>query len=168
MNQDHWNETKEYKYDKLVYSSKYSRIFIGEDIDWKEAKGNSILIEKSKHNYVFIGECIYEFHTPDEIIEYHSPVGNSNVPYPYAIGEKNVYFMIEYQSVLRSSLTESDMKDPYSKLYGHSISRYWEWKHSRKRPKLKEEELNLIKMHDLWATLYIKDFKYKILVKRIW
>lgn len=30
-----------------------------------------------------------------EDVSYHSPVGNSNVPYPYAVGENKTFLMLE-------------------------------------------------------------------------
>ena len=153
-------------YNMLVFKTKYKDIFIGEDPAWSAAKGNSILVNKNDKDYIFIGECVYVFQPEDKIVKYFSPVGNSNVPYPYAIGEKYIYFMIDYNFVLLNGFTQSELDDPYMKLYGHSIPLYWEWKHSRKRPVLNEEQKNLIKMYDLWKSLYIKNFKYKVLVKR--
>ena len=80
---------------------KLNKIFIPKGIDdrgkaWSGGKGNTILAQISGNKYLFIGPWIYEFETKNEkIIEYHSQVGNSGVPYPLAIGENNVYFLIE-------------------------------------------------------------------------
>ena len=77
------------------------KIFVPKGIDdrgkaWSGGKGNTILAQISGNKYLFIGPWIYEFETKNEkIIEYHSQVGNSGVPYPLAIGENNVYFLIE-------------------------------------------------------------------------
>jgi hypothetical protein len=63
--------------------------------------GNSILIEGThmtdEIQYIFVGDCIKAFNVPtDDRIEYFSsPVGNSCVPYPYAIGKKNTYFLLD-------------------------------------------------------------------------
>jgi hypothetical protein len=40
----------------------------------------------------------------DVIDKYYSPVGNSDVPYPYAVGQKNSYFLIEKQYVENKNL----------------------------------------------------------------
>ena len=88
-------------YSILVKSyRKLKKIFIPKGIDdrgkaWSGGKGNTILAQISGNKYLFIGPWIYEFETKNEkIIEYHSQVGNSGVPYPLAIGENNVYFLI--------------------------------------------------------------------------
>jgi hypothetical protein len=79
-------------------------IFIGKAVKGDDSRpskmgssktiGNSILLEISNGRYVFIGGLIYEFEPKDKILEYYSMIGNSDVPYPVAIGEKNVYFVV--------------------------------------------------------------------------
>ena len=56
--------------------------------------GNSILLKLSKNKYVYIGSVIYSFTSYNEITTFISPVGNSDVPYPYAIDEKNNYYLL--------------------------------------------------------------------------
>jgi hypothetical protein len=75
------------------------KIFVPKGIDdrgdpWSGGKGNTILAHISGNKYLFIGPWIYEFETKGKIVEYHSQVGNSGVPYPLAVGENNVYFLI--------------------------------------------------------------------------
>jgi hypothetical protein len=97
------DEVEDINYDDypiLVKSYKnLKNIFIPKGIDdrgnaWSGGKGNTILAHISGNRYLFIGPWIYEFETKDKILEYHSQVGNSGVPYPLAIGENNVYFLI--------------------------------------------------------------------------
>ena len=58
--------------------------------------GNSILVNTEHNNYVYIGSEIYSFKSLSKIVEYISPVGNNDVPYPYAIDiEGNIYLMLE-------------------------------------------------------------------------
>ena len=69
------------------------------------------------------------FKTEDVINEYFSPIGNADVPYPYAVGTENVYLMIEdaYTSLSnfanRRPVTvfqqEATDQDPYQTYYGH-------------------------------------------------
>jgi hypothetical protein len=89
----------------------------------KGCDGNTILLKIKKDRYVFIGWCIYEFLTKDDIKEYISPVGNSDVPYPVAIGEKNVYFMLDMRYVPISefnSFTKEVKQNAYAYYYGRS------------------------------------------------
>ena len=62
-----------------------------------QAEGNSILLGLGGNKYRFIGWDIYDFTTleGDKIVKYYSDIGNSDVPYPYAVGEKYIYFGID-------------------------------------------------------------------------
>ena len=93
-----WQSETEKPYTKLIKTfSNVKKIFIGKDRKLgKGFDGNSILLQLTRDKYVYIGSWIYEFVTKDDtIVTYFSKVGNSDVPYPVALGEKNVYFMLE-------------------------------------------------------------------------
>ena len=83
--------------------------------------GNSILLHLDGIDYVYIGKEIYKFKSFGEIITYISPVGNNNVPYPYAIDEHdNYYLMIEDVVIMRTDKTAFQMlgySDPYNYYY---------------------------------------------------
>jgi hypothetical protein len=110
--------------DKKVVDTPYSRVFIGDNL--LRAKGvspkgkypgNSILIKSGKGKYIYSGSEIYAFETIDkeDIKEYYSPVGNSEVAYPYAVGEKHTYFMLDKEALPNEAL---DLKsDAYPQFY---------------------------------------------------
>lgn len=76
--------------------------------------GNSILLKMSDDKYIYIGESIFSFKPLGKIVQYMSPVGNSDVPYPYAIDEeRNFYLMIEGVIVKGVPLGE----EPYDYYY---------------------------------------------------
>lgn len=83
--------------------------------------GNSLLIQISKTKYVYIGDNIYSFETDDIILDYISPVGNNDVPYPIAYGKDNIYFMLDKQFIkrvdLHSPITVSGAEDLYSEFF---------------------------------------------------
>lgn len=86
-------------YDKLVLSlPKYKHIWIGANTGKYankregECKGNSLLVNVKNNEYIYIGNRIFKFTTIDKIKEFHGIMGNSDVPYPIAIGTKNTYF----------------------------------------------------------------------------
>ena len=125
-------------YTKLIKTfSNVKKVFIGKDRKLgRKFDGNSILLRLSKNKYVYIGAQIYEFFTKDDtIVAYFSTVGNSGVPYPVALGEKNVYFMLEPTTqptsrrkaayiggglVPRSVFPlNTDWEDAYMLFYGH-------------------------------------------------
>ena len=60
------------------------------------ATGNTMLVQ-SGSGYVHVGDGIFSFkpEVGDEIQKYYSPIGNSNVPYPIAVGKTHVYIMLE-------------------------------------------------------------------------
>lgn len=94
-NRNHWQHNK-------IVTYRPKKIFIGthndknQDLAKNFFDGNSILLHIQNLDYVFIGHCIYTFRAEKPIVEYNSPVGNSNVPYPYAIDQDgNVYLLIE-------------------------------------------------------------------------
>jgi hypothetical protein len=93
----------------------------------KEAEGNSLLLQ-TKSKYVYIGSEIYEF-TPvkgDTVEKYYSDIGNSDVPYPYAVGKTHVYIMLDKVAVEKSLFNmkgdiyhqyyDSDLKQQSTKL----------------------------------------------------
>ncbi len=93
-------------YNKKLYSTKYINIWIGKSPKikmtlfsgghGKKFDGNSILVEIGNLEYVCIGDSIFSFKAIAPIKTYVSPVGNSDVPYPYAVDSDGyIYLMIE-------------------------------------------------------------------------
>lgn len=123
------DESETYSVDKTVGTFAYKRIFIGDNLlkdKYAAPKGkwpgNSILLEVGDGKYIYIGHEIYSLETKDKerIVEYFSPVGNSMVPYPYAVGENNTYFMLDKKLVPNPLLDLK--KDGYGQFYGHTIN----------------------------------------------
>ncbi|GLC46020.1 hypothetical protein PLESTM_001814900 [Pleodorina starrii] len=89
--------------------------------------GNSVLLDLGGRRYVFIGLVIYAFTAYDDIHEYVSKMGNNAVPYPYAVGAKNTYFMIEFtyipNHIVKLNRPE-DEDDPYRVLYNENLCRW--------------------------------------------
>lgn len=88
-------------YNKEIFSiTDFDGFFPGEDTNFsndsdfrEKSKGNSILVRlRELQKYIFIGMNIFSFETTEKILHYYSPIGNSDVPYPVAVGEKNVFF----------------------------------------------------------------------------
>lgn len=120
-------------YDIHVKDYRVQDIFIGKSIKGDDAfevgssfgTGNSILLKITKSRYVFIGMEVFEFEPSDNIIEYYSMVGNNDVPYPVAVGEKNIYFMMDGCYLSRTHFADfpkiySWGLDAYPRLYGHT------------------------------------------------
>jgi hypothetical protein len=82
----------------------------------KEAEGNSILLQTGS-KYVYIGSEIYEW-TPvqgDTIDAYYSNIGNSDVPYPYAVGKTYIYIMLDKVAIEKSFFNNKE--DIYQQYY---------------------------------------------------
>jgi hypothetical protein len=78
--------------------------------------GNTILLHMKDLTYIWIGECIYQFDALFPITTFVSPVGNSDVPYPFAFDtNKNCYLLTEYVCV--ASVPEENQEDPYDWYY---------------------------------------------------
>lgn len=103
------------KWDCVILGIDNAKKLYGPNYKFK-LDGNSVLIEKSKGNYVFVGFQIYEFNIKDNIIEYYSPTGNSFVPYPYAIGEKNTYLMLDSVYINNKDRITQDPYEQYLNL----------------------------------------------------
>lgn len=89
-------------YEKLVKHLNVLKVFVGKSPSMKMTKfsggigpgfdGNTILLQIGKYKYMHISAKIRTFTTDnDEITHFVSPVGNNDVPYPFAIGGKYVY-----------------------------------------------------------------------------
>lgn len=117
-------------YDKaIVKPTSYKRVFVGKCPDYgKKFDGNSILIHLKGNEYIYIGSEIYKITLKDDtIIGYKSPVGNSDVPYPYAYGENNTYLFLEKSYVPNNLLTF--VQDPYIQYYGWSKKKAEQYKY---------------------------------------
>jgi hypothetical protein len=93
--------------------------------------GNSFVINMDStcddtHKYMYVGNNIFVFSLDAKIISYVSPVGNNDVPYPYAICENgDIVLMIENVIICStpelSKYMSNSMNDPYKYYYNRSI-----------------------------------------------
>lgn len=129
--QNHTDEdyNRDLPYTELLMSGTAKKVFIGKSpkiemttfsrAHGPEYDGNSILIYTERncqqYKYLFIGSEIFEFTTDSEITSFISPVGNNDVPYPYAIDQNaRIYLMIENSTYIP---TEPVTPDPYRYFY---------------------------------------------------
>uniref|UniRef100_A0A6C0JU14 Uncharacterized protein n=1 Tax=viral metagenome TaxID=1070528 RepID=A0A6C0JU14_9ZZZZ len=127
-----WGQETVYNMARPIKRFEADKVFIGSSPRIKMTEfsagfgtrydGNSILLHLGDLDYVFIGMYIYSFKARAEIIKYVSPIGNSDVPYPYAIDEdNNTYLMIEDTVILsdeEGNLPWKEFSDePYEYFY---------------------------------------------------
>ena len=118
------HQTQGNKRSKQIFETPYEHVFLGEKGRLKDAiyqKGSSILVQQSPMNYVYIGSEIYSFKTTEPILFYESPIGSSETPYPYAVGDKYTYFMLDKEKVPNHLLDPK--KDAYGQFYGYTVSK---------------------------------------------
>ena len=127
-----------YKYEKNEFDQPFlsfqvKNIFIGKSkicsmtefsgaLNKSNFDGNTILLEFEDSKYVYISRLeIFEFRTDDKILDYISLMGNNMIPYTFATGENNSYFisthykLIENDKIQEGMLLNSsnDSLDPY-------------------------------------------------------
>ena len=92
----------------------YKKIFVGD-------KGGVILLQTGVGDgrYTMVGGNIKEFLTQDKdmIVRFECKMGNSGVPYPTAVGEKYVYFLLDNEYVPKEVMP-SLKDDLYAQYYG--------------------------------------------------
>lgn len=111
--------TDSYQRDHQVFASKYQKIWLG-----TKPAGNTVLFQVTAGRYVFIGDRIYEFSlvAGDSVVRYVSPVGNSDVPYPYVIGKTHTYLLLDGGGSIGPVFIPNEALDPktdaYAQFYG--------------------------------------------------
>ena len=116
-----WKLWKSFSYQK-IWIPKYTDQYI---TDKKSGLGNSILIEIADNKYIYIGHKILEFSTKIPILDYQSPIGNSDSPYPYArTSDSYIVFLPSNRSKSKVQIELDEMEttdktsvDPYQKYY---------------------------------------------------
>jgi hypothetical protein len=84
--------------------------------------GNTILAEIANRRYVWIGNRgIREFTARAPIIQFTSPVGNSNVPYPWARDAIGDYYLMLHDVVIRNRDSNQLRADPYAYYYTNNV-----------------------------------------------
>ena len=115
----------------VVKPTPYARAFVGKSPRNKRTEfsgghgpkfdGNSMLFELGRKQYMFIGERVETFTVPDPIVTFVSPVGNSSVPYPFAVDRVGrVYLFIEcvcMTATTGASFSTKVLRDPYDLYY---------------------------------------------------
>jgi hypothetical protein len=117
-------KTVEDEEEKHLFDVTADKVFIGkksptggyDGLKPKEAEGNSILLLVGS-KYMYIGSEIYQFEPVkgDSIEKYYSNIGNSDVPYPYAVGKTHMYIMLDKVAVEKSFFDKKD--DIYQQYY---------------------------------------------------
>lgn len=88
-------------YEHFQTLEEYVGLWIGQDdcdVEW--SKGNSILVQIDWTTFLFIGSQIVTFQLEIDVEEFHSPIGHSDVPYPWILDDdKNVYLLCDPEKI---------------------------------------------------------------------
>lgn len=117
---DNGNDDDDELYNKKpILVLNYEKIFIGKSPEHgSKFDGNSIIVQINELEYVYIGESIYYFEAFSPIKNYVSSVGNSDVPYPYAIDTNGYYYLMIEDIVLTDyPYADNEDVDPYNYHY---------------------------------------------------
>ncbi|ARF11257.1 hypothetical protein Klosneuvirus_1_114 [Klosneuvirus KNV1] len=120
---------------EILHIKDFIGFWYGYDSAIREDHGNTILVQISKHKYITIqghDKTIRSFETNDEILDYVSPIGNNDVPYPVAFGEENVYFMLDEVYIpineLKKEISIRNAEQLYADFYDYEGNKN-KWKH---------------------------------------
>jgi hypothetical protein len=106
-----------------IATFKYLNCWLGDPSSdsWGDyEKGSTILLQKNKTKFIFIGSTVVEFELApgDAPVKFMNPIGNSDVPLPYLIGKQNIYLFS--MKDVRVPIELFDLtKDIYAQFWGH-------------------------------------------------
>ena len=110
----------------LVYEQECDQVFVGKSPlcpmtecsggDGPDFDGNTLLLkpQADENVYLFVSSAIQSFVPQAPIVGYVSPVGNNDVPYPYAIDSRGHYYLLIENVRLGHC---DDTEDPYDDYY---------------------------------------------------
>jgi hypothetical protein len=115
-------------YSKLVYNARCNEVWVGKSEEnavtsfsggyGKQFDGNTILVREEEGAYVWIGnDGIRRFRTSSPVATFVSDVGNSDVPYPYAMDEEGAVYLLGEGVKLTKPLAPAYKTDPYEFYY---------------------------------------------------
>jgi hypothetical protein len=120
-----WDEAREnplYYKEHLMTFENPIKIWISHDY-FENCHGNTILIQINNTEYVWIGQHISKFFSNRPIIASYSNLGNNDVPYPVALTDSDILFLLDDVQYSRSDFnlqTEMEWADAYMQFYGHT------------------------------------------------
>ena len=84
------------------------KVFVGHSPEHgAKFDGNSMLLHLEGLKYVFVGEVVFSFTAKSPIAKFFSPVGNNDVPYPWAVDEEGSRYLFTMSVILASKLFEN-------------------------------------------------------------
>jgi len=111
-----------------VKPTPYARVFVGRSprnatTEYSKGygpkfDGNSMLFETEPGKYTFVGERVTTFRTRSPVETFVSPVGNNDVPYPFAVDRAGVAYLLGLtESVQVTAGSKEAREDPITYYY---------------------------------------------------
>lgn len=86
-----------------------------------ELDGNTILVHSKDSEYYWIGNRgIRKFNFPEPIVDFKSPIGNNDVPYPFAISERFCFLLLAQEVLYLHTIR--NIENPYFEWYANRES----------------------------------------------
>ena len=79
--------------------------------DYAKANDKNLLFQTEDKKYILTGNKVVTFEKNDDIMNCFSNFGFEDVKYPFAYGEKNIYFMVHRKYITIEEFTTSTEKD---------------------------------------------------------
>jgi len=99
---------------KLVLEQNFIGVFFGKsEADGTEYDGNTILLQVSEYSYIWVGNKVLKFMAYEKIVDYKSPVGNNQVPYPWAVDVRGWVYLFLESTVISNIGNPSNLSRPY-------------------------------------------------------
>jgi hypothetical protein len=96
----------------------YQRLWVGNDpASGVEGRGNTVLLQLTADVYYLIyGRHSRVFRLPanDPVLEYHSRIGNNDVPYPVALTARRTLLLLMDGWRVREGMTAEEVANPYT------------------------------------------------------
>lgn len=109
---------------QVISQTKYMEIFLGKDALSPKNDNNTVLIHVGKKKYIVVCDDIYSFTAPEKITHYASPVGPSDVPYPYAMSKSYIYLLAYRVYFRKESIDMEKLRKHSSEVFGYGPSRW--------------------------------------------
>ena len=81
-----------------------------EDYHIRKPNDENFLFESGDKKYIYVGEKVFSFETNDIIVNYSLDLGFTDIKFPYAYVEENVYFMLIKNIFLFKNMTLQQKK----------------------------------------------------------
>lgn len=106
---------EKYEETPILTFNEYIKLYVAKE----KPKGNSLILHLKDDKYIFIGWNIYKITISDGIKEFHSEINNSDVPYPYIVGNEYTYFLLENEKINNAYIDEYSNEDR-NEVYYHT------------------------------------------------